>query len=282
MAAIELALPDDVLAWIEETTGQAISQGRPDSRRRHPGRVVHRRGRAGRRDPQPVPPVQPGLRCPSAAPSIPLATEAAVMHGLAGTGVAVPQDPGRRTPEREAVLEERVLRSDLVLPDQGPRRAGPGGPGLHPQSGRPAPARSARAATSRPRSGPFGPGARPGRIAGIRWRGTAPDGSMDPLLRLSADWLERNVPDYDGPVVLVQGDTGPGNFLYQDGRVTAVVDWELVHWGDPMDDIAWLSLRTVQDTFTSCPTAWPSTAAVRSRHRRIAGSGTTGSSPSRP
>ena len=76
---------------------------------------------------------------------------------------------------------------------------------------------------------------------------------MDPLLRLSADWLARNVPDYDGPVVLVQGDTGPGNFMYADGKVTAVVDWELAHWGDPMDDIAWLSLRTVQDTFTYLP-----------------------------
>jgi Phosphotransferase enzyme family len=91
------------------------------------------------------------------------------------------------------------------------------------------------------------------RIADIRRRATRADGSIDPLVRVSADWLERNVPDYDGPVVLVQGDTGPGNFLYADGRVTAVLDWELSHWGDPMDDIAWLSLRTVQDTFTHLP-----------------------------
>jgi aminoglycoside phosphotransferase (APT) family kinase protein len=91
------------------------------------------------------------------------------------------------------------------------------------------------------------------RIADIRRRAMQPDGSIDPLIRLSADWLEANVPDYDGPVVLVQGDTGPGNFLYRDGKVTAVVDWELCHWGDPMDDIAWLSLRTVQDTFTYLP-----------------------------
>lgn len=74
-----------------------------------------------------------------------------------------------------------------------------------------------------------------------------------PLLLYCADWLDRNVPDYDGPPVLVQGDTGPGNFMYADGRVTAIVDWELAHYGDPMDDIAWLSLRTVQDTFTDFP-----------------------------
>ena len=82
---------------------------------------------------------------------------------------------------------------------------------------------------------------------------TAPDGSIDPLLQLSVDWLDRTVPDYDGPVVIVQGDTGPGNFMYEDGHVTAIVDWELSHFGDPMDDIAWVSLRTVQDTFTHLP-----------------------------
>src|SRR5262249_11330152 len=87
----------------------------------------------------------------------------------------------------------------------------------------------------------------------VRTRGTGRDGWMDPLLRLTTDWLEANVPEGDGTVVLVQGDTGPGNFMYEDGRVTAVVDWELAHFGDPMDDIAWLSLRTVQDTFTHFP-----------------------------
>jgi aminoglycoside phosphotransferase (APT) family kinase protein len=90
-------------------------------------------------------------------------------------------------------------------------------------------------------------------LGNMRRRATAPDGAIEPLLRLSIDWLERNVPDYDGPTVLVQGDTGPGNFMYENGKVTAVVDWELAHLGDPMDDIAWLSLRTVQDTFTHFP-----------------------------
>jgi aminoglycoside phosphotransferase (APT) family kinase protein len=91
------------------------------------------------------------------------------------------------------------------------------------------------------------------RIAAIRRRGTDAHGQIAPLLRVTVDWLEANVPDYDGPVVLVQGDTGPGNFLHRDGKVTAVLDWELCHFGDPMDDIAWLSLRTVQDTFTHLP-----------------------------
>jgi len=79
-------------------------------------------------------------------------------------------------------------------------------------------------------------------------------GTVDPALAFSLRWLRRNVPDYDGPPVLVQGDTGPGNFMYMGGRVTAVVDWELAHLGDPMDDIAWLSLRATQEPFTDFPT----------------------------
>ncbi|MEY2570349.1 MAG: hypothetical protein QOE63_699 [Acidimicrobiaceae bacterium] len=75
-------------------------------------------------------------------------------------------------------------------------------------------------------------------------------GPVDPQLAFSLAWLRRNIPDYEGPAVLVQGDTGPGNFMYADGKVVAVVDWELAHLGDPMDDIAWLSLRSTQEPFT--------------------------------
>jgi aminoglycoside phosphotransferase (APT) family kinase protein len=78
-------------------------------------------------------------------------------------------------------------------------------------------------------------------------------GEADPALTFTLHWLRRNVPAYEGPVVLVQGDTGPGNFMYRDGRVVAVVDWELAHFGDPMDDIAWLSLRTTQEPFPDFP-----------------------------
>jgi hypothetical protein len=42
--------------------------------------------------------------------------------------------------------------------------------------------------------------------------------------------------------------------MYAGGKVTAVVDWELAHLGDPMDDIAWLSLRATQEPFTDFPT----------------------------
>jgi aminoglycoside phosphotransferase (APT) family kinase protein len=91
-------------------------------------------------------------------------------------------------------------------------------------------------------------------------------GTPDPALTFSLSWLRRNIPAYSGRPVLVQGDTGPGNFLYSDGRVTAVVDWELAHLGDPMDDIAWLSLRSTQEPFTDLPTRLREYEALSGNH----------------
>jgi aminoglycoside phosphotransferase (APT) family kinase protein len=75
---------------------------------------------------------------------------------------------------------------------------------------------------------------------------------IDALALLTLDILEK-VPDVPGEPVLVQGDTGPGNLMYADGRVTGIVDWELAHLGDPMDDIAWLSWRATQHGFPDFP-----------------------------
>jgi len=72
----------------------------------------------------------------------------------------------------------------------------------------------------------------------------------DPLIDLGLRWLRENRPDESGPVVIVQGDTGPGNFLYENGCVTAVLDLEMGHLGDPHDDLAWVSVRAVQEPFT--------------------------------
>jgi len=49
--------------------------------------------------------------------------------------------------------------------------------------------------------------------------------------------------------VLVQGDTGPGNFMFRDGQIVAVVDWELAHLGDPMEDLAWVITRSLLQPF---------------------------------
>ena len=181
-----------------------------------------------------------------------LATEAQVVRALGSSDVPVARIVAIH-PEREAVVMERVdpdtwfyrIREpdEQVSVAQDFRRSLAAQHRLDPDTlDVPAlgPVRSAREHALE-------------RIADIRRRGTDAGGEIDPLLRVTLDWLEANVPDYDGPVVLVQGDTGPGNFLHRDGKVTAVLDWELCHFGDPMDDIAWLSLRTAQDTFTHLP-----------------------------
>ncbi|MGV3525402.1 MAG: phosphotransferase family protein [Candidatus Sericytochromatia bacterium] len=42
----------------------------------------------------------------------------------------------------------------------------------------------------------------------------------------------------DNPSTLLHGDFWPGNLLWSEGRLTAVVDWEDAAWGDPLADLA--------------------------------------------
>ncbi len=66
---------------------------------------------------------------------------------------------------------------------------------------------------------------------------------QDPLITYGIDWLERYAPKNIQRVSLVQGDTGPVNFLFEDDRVTAVIDWEWGHLGDPMEDLGNICVR---------------------------------------
>jgi aminoglycoside phosphotransferase (APT) family kinase protein len=72
---------------------------------------------------------------------------------------------------------------------------------------------------------------------------------LDPLIEFGLRWLLDNVPDTAEPASIVHGDAGPGNFVFQARRVIALLDWELAHLGDPLEDIAWLSMRTVLEPF---------------------------------
>lgn len=75
----------------------------------------------------------------------------------------------------------------------------------------------------------------------------------DPLVVYPLTWLKRNVPSYQEPAVLVHGDAGPSNFLYENGRVTAILDWELTHLGDPLEDLGWIALRMLFQPFIPLP-----------------------------
>lgn len=79
------------------------------------------------------------------------------------------------------------------------------------------------------------------RLAELRAQNLAT--APDPVLLLALDWLAAHVPSDRGPPVIVHGDAGPGNFLHEQGRVTALLDWELSHFGDPMEDLAQIWVR---------------------------------------
>lgn len=66
-----------------------------------------------------------------------------------------------------------------------------------------------------------------------------------PLVTFACLWLRRNVPELPARTVLVQGDTGPGQFLFRDGKVQGVIDWELATLGDPMRELAHIRTRDV-------------------------------------
>jgi aminoglycoside phosphotransferase (APT) family kinase protein len=75
-------------------------------------------------------------------------------------------------------------------------------------------------------------------------------GAMEePVIRLGARVLRATMPTIDEAPSLVHGDVGAGNFMVDGGRVTAMIDWELAHVGDPHEDMAWLWMRGAHTPF---------------------------------
>lgn len=61
-----------------------------------------------------------------------------------------------------------------------------------------------------------------------------------PELDYVLGWLRQRAPQATD-LVLVHGDFKPGNALVQDGRITAKLDWETAHLGDPLEDLGWVT-----------------------------------------
>ncbi len=62
-------------------------------------------------------------------------------------------------------------------------------------------------------------------------------GGDRPIIALGLKWLEDNCPPPVEPV-LHHGDYRMGNLLVEGSRLTGVLDWELAHFGDPHEDLA--------------------------------------------
>ncbi len=67
-------------------------------------------------------------------------------------------------------------------------------------------------------------------------------GHSQPVLELASRWLERNPPEQSRRSV-VHGDFRVGNIMFDQRGLSSVLDWELAHLGDPLEDIGWMSLR---------------------------------------
>lgn len=62
-----------------------------------------------------------------------------------------------------------------------------------------------------------------------------------PLIEYGAEWLHENLQP-TGPSVIVHGDAGPGNALFDPVRGLTTIDWEFAHVGDAAEDWAYLAL----------------------------------------
>ena len=67
-------------------------------------------------------------------------------------------------------------------------------------------------------------------------------GQPHPAFELGFLWLEANRPAPSGRAV-VHGDFRNGNLIVGPEGLRAVLDWELAHLGDPLEDFGWLCVR---------------------------------------
>lgn len=70
-----------------------------------------------------------------------------------------------------------------------------------------------------------------------------------PIATFTQAWMRDHLPACPNPVI-VHGDYRSGNFLFDEesGRISAFLDWELAHIGDPHEDLAWaMQLGSLDD-----------------------------------
>lgn len=77
------------------------------------------------------------------------------------------------------------------------------------------------------------------------------------------------------PAVINHGDYRLGNTLCVDGRVTAVIDWEIWSLGDPRIDVTWMTFFTDEAQHPAAPTdsksGMPSPEELRQAYREAGG-----------
>ena len=67
-------------------------------------------------------------------------------------------------------------------------------------------------------------------------------GQPSAVFEIALRWLLRNRPPAGGAAI-VHGDFRLGNLIVDKSGLAAVLDWELVHRGDPLEDLGWFCIR---------------------------------------
>ena len=75
-----------------------------------------------------------------------------------------------------------------------------------------------------------------------------------PVIDFAFRWLQRNRPTATTRSLL-HGDFRLGNMLVGEDGIRALLDWECTHFGDPMEDFAWLCCRSWRFGNVDCPAA---------------------------
>ncbi|CAN5293371.1 hypothetical protein BH10PSE13_BH10PSE13_18050 [soil metagenome] len=71
----------------------------------------------------------------------------------------------------------------------------------------------------------------------------------NPVISLAFRLLRATLPRSDAAPSMLHGDVGAGNFMAHEGRISAILDWELAHAGDIHEDLAWLWVRGAHSAF---------------------------------
>ena len=69
-------------------------------------------------------------------------------------------------------------------------------------------------------------------------------GEPHPAFELALRWLADRIPAAPTRPRLVHGDFRNGNFIVGPEGIRAVLDWELAHLGDPIEDLGWLCVKS--------------------------------------
>jgi aminoglycoside phosphotransferase (APT) family kinase protein len=90
------------------------------------------------------------------------------------------------------------------------------------------------------------PGVSPAATEIAHWEQNYRTSALDPhpVFELAFRWLSQHMPPSSEENLLVHGDYRLGNFMYGEDGLHGVIDWELAHWGDPMEDIGWLAVKS--------------------------------------